>query len=242
LRVQFNVPVLANATPDIVTSLLGNAGFVRDGETLNFAVTGTDPDGDQISIEAAGRGFNLEDLGMSFPGGTGTGSLTAPFSWKPNCDRVRSGVVYVVDFTVTDKRCPNSTKKDVITVRLEFRERDNEQPDVTTDLDGNAAGIKPGQTVAFNVLGADADNDPITVRAAGRGFDMAATGMQFENGKAGIGRLTSPFSWSPDCATLEQFGGYFVIDFILQDNRCAANRHRYRIGSHRPDGLRDGAG
>jgi gliding motility-associated-like protein len=224
LRVQFNVPVLANATPDVVTSLPGNAGFVRDGEVLNFAVTGTDPDGDQISIEATGRGFKLEDLGMSFPSATGTGPLTAPFSWKPNCDQVRSGVVYVVDFTVTDKRCPNSIKKDVITVRLEYRERDNEQPDVSTDLAGNAASTKPGQTIAFNVLGADADNDPITVRAVGRGFDMAATGMQFESGKAGIGRLTAPFSWSPDCATLEAFGNYFVIDFILQDNRCAANR------------------
>jgi gliding motility-associated-like protein len=129
-----------------------------------------------------------------------------------------------VDFTVTDKRCPNSTKKDVVTVQLEYRERDNEQPDVSTDLAGNAAGIKPGQTLRFNVLGADADNDPISVRAAGRGFDMAAAGMQFESGKAGIGRLTAPFLWSPDCATLEAFGTYFVIDFILQDNRCAANR------------------
>ncbi len=224
LRVQFNVPVLANATPDIVTSLAGNAGFVRDGEMLNFAVTGVDPDKDQIAIEAAGRGFKLEDLGMSFAGGTGTGTLTAPFAWKPNCDRVRSGVAYVVDFYVVDKRCPNSTKRDVVTVRLEFQERENGQPEVSTDLAGNAAGIKPGQTIRFNVLGTDADKDPITVRAVGRGFDMAAAGMQFESGKTGIGRLTAPFAWSPDCATLEALGNYYVIDFILQDNRCAANR------------------
>jgi gliding motility-associated-like protein len=224
LRVQFNVPMMANATPDIVTSLVGNAGFVRDGEMLNFAVTGTDPDGDPISVEAAGRGFNLADLGMSFAGGTGTGTLTAPFSWKPNCDRVQPGVAYVVDFTVTDNRCAGSTKKDVVTVSLEYQQRDNERPDVSTDLAGNSTVVRPGQSVRFNVLGTDTDNDPITVRAVGRGFDMAAAGMQFESGKAGIGRLSTPFAWSPDCTTLEAFGSYFVIDFVLQDNRCAANR------------------
>jgi gliding motility-associated-like protein len=224
LRVQVNLALYPNAQPQIVTSLINNAGMVMDGQTLNFNITGTDADRDQIAIEAAGRGFKLEDLGMAFTSATGTGAVSAPFSWQPACGTVKPGAVYQVDFTVIDKRCPGNEKRSIVTVRLEYRERPNSQPEVTTDLAGNGATIKPGQELRFNVLGLDKDNDGITIKAAGRGFDMAAAGMQFRSGSSGTGRLTEPFVWIPDCAVLEQLGDRFIIDFSIEDNRCSPNR------------------
>lgn len=223
LRIQFTVPLFPNAPPQIVTSLVNNAGIVPDGQTMNFNVTGTDPEQDQITIEGAGRGFRLEDMGMVFTSATGTGVVSAPFSWRPNCSMVRPGMIYMIDFTVTDRRCPGNEKKSVVTVRLTYNEDKNVQPEITTDLAGNGASLKPGQPIRFNVLGLDADNDAITIRANGRGFDMAALGMTFRNGSTGIGRITEPFVWIPDCATLEKFGDQFIIDFTIQDNRCAPN-------------------
>ncbi len=91
LRVQFNLPLYPNAQPQIVTSLINNAGTVIDGQLLNFNITGTDADRDQIVIEAAGRGFKLEDLGMVFTSATGTGTVSAPFSWQPGLRHRKTG-------------------------------------------------------------------------------------------------------------------------------------------------------
>lgn len=225
LRVKMEITPQPNQTPRIQTDLSGNAALILEGTALNFNVLATDTDNDQITVEAVGRGFDIRTLGMMFANGTARGTLTTPFVWQPLCDKVKEGQIYTVDFIVTDRRCPGQVKKDTVTVNLQFKPRPNQQPEVSTTLPDGYISVRPGGEVQFNVLGNDADNDLIVVRAVGRGFDIAQTGIQFRNNATGIGRLNEPFAWTPDCKMLEiRPDGIFIIDFVLQDNTCAPNR------------------
>lgn len=225
LRVKMEITPQPNQAPRVQTDLPGNAAMVMEGNKLNFNVLATDTDNDQITLEAVGRGFDIRTVGMSFVNGTAQGTLTTPFVWQPPCDKVKEGQTYTVDFIVTDRRCPGQQKKDTVTVNLQFKNRPNRQPDVSTTLPGNYVSVRPGGEIRFNVLGSDADNDPVVVRATGRGFSLAEAGIQFKNNATGIGRLNEPFVWTPDCKTLElKPDGIFIIDFLLQDNSCAPNR------------------
>ena len=225
LRVRLIVEPVPNQQPAIRTTLPGNAAVLLEGNTLNFSVIGADPDNDQITVEAFGRGFDLRQLGMAFTTGNGRGTVTTPFVWQPPCDRVREGQEYLVDFVVTDRSCPNILRRDTVTVRLRYQSRPNQQPEITTTLAGNAATLEPNQSVQFDVTGADPDNNTIVVTAAGRGFSLEEAGMQFRNNATGVGRLTEPFAWTPGCEALQlKADGVFVVDFVLRDNTCAPNR------------------
>ncbi len=54
-------------------------------ETLNFTVTGTDPDADLVFLSGRGEGFNFADLGMQFEGSSGMAPIESPFTWTPDC-------------------------------------------------------------------------------------------------------------------------------------------------------------
>jgi gliding motility-associated-like protein len=194
------------------------------GESIRFNVTGTDPDNEQITLTAVARGFNLDGAGMSFINGEAVGSITSPFVWAPDCDKVEADKTYTIDFITKDKRCPGEQKVDTVTVNLEFRSRQTRQPQVSTTLPGNQAKMLTNQEIKFDVLATDPDNDAIVLRAIGRGFDMEAVGMQFRNNRTGIGKITEPFTWRPVCQNILSDQSTYVIDFIVTDNSCARNR------------------
>ncbi len=60
------------------------------GDTLEFDVTATDPDNDQIRLSASGGIFNFENNPAEFPQTTGQSPLTVPFRWETLCEHVRS--------------------------------------------------------------------------------------------------------------------------------------------------------
>jgi gliding motility-associated-like protein len=225
LQVMVNVELPPNDLPDIRTTLPNNAAIVFDKNSLTFNVIGTDVNQDMIEIKAQGRGFDLATLGMSFAGGSATGTVTSPFVWQPVCDAIQDGQTYTVDFTVTDKRCPGHERTNTVSVNLQFKSRPNQAPTVTTDLPGNQGVVFIDKEIKFNVTAEESDeNDPIVLKAIGRGFTLEEMGMQFQNG-AGIKKLTQPFLWKPTCEALKKLeNNSFVIDFITEDNSCATNR------------------
>lgn len=223
-----------NQKPTVVTDLPQNKATIKEGEQLTFNVTGNDADPDNITLEAFGRGFDLKAAGMSFVNGSAVGTLTTPFTWIPVCSTGALQYSYTVDFVVSDVRCTRS-QKDTVTVNLTYVPRSNHAPVIRTTLPGNVAELYLGQVdslspsplgdaIAFDVIGDDADRDNITLKAKGRGFNLADVGMQFEE-KSGVGTVTSPFAWNPDCGILHgEDNATFVIDFITDDNTCSKNR------------------
>lgn len=83
---QVNIEACVNRPP--VIDPLGPF-CVEAGSTLNFQVTATDPDGDDLILSATGGPFEVTPS-ATFPNpATGPQPLTAQFSWTPSCDQVR---------------------------------------------------------------------------------------------------------------------------------------------------------
>jgi gliding motility-associated-like protein len=135
------------------------------------------------------------------------------------CSESFDGKPLIFDVVATDNGCPQPL---TTTLRMQvfIEPKPNAAPIVTTDL-FNQKGESPlGKLLVFNVLGTDKDNDNITVTARGRGFTLAQAGMSFTGG-SGVGKLTSPFNWTPICNPDRKDD--YIVDFILTDVRCGRN-------------------
>lgn len=224
LRMSLLVEPDPNLLPQVSTTLPGNQGVGTVGQAMTFTINGLDPDNDSIRLEARGRGFTLASAGMDFSSAVGRGKLSQPFRWTPRC----GAGPYVVDFIVTDLRC-NQNRRDSVSVSLSAPLPDNQQPDVSTTLTGNAIEITMDvhtpPIVRFDVLATDPDKTPLSLTGVGRGFSLTDAGMSFTNTN-GMPPLTAPFSWTPTCRLLEgEERKTFVIDFIADDAACRNNRY-----------------
>lgn len=72
-------PVISNLPDYCITA----------GDTLDFNVTATDPDDDDITLSASGGIFNFTNSPASFSETTGSSPLTVPFHWETVCDHIR---------------------------------------------------------------------------------------------------------------------------------------------------------
>ncbi|RIV23394.1 gliding motility-associated C-terminal domain-containing protein [Fibrisoma montanum] len=223
LTVRLNIVPDANQKPDAATDLTGNQSRVTVGSSLTFNAFGNDPDNDEISIQAVGRGFALSQAGMSFSSGSGTGKVSRPFTWKPTCTQATQSE-YLVDFIVTDTRC-NRNLRDTVTVKLSAVGLPSQPPSIRTTLNKQVVELTVSPTdsagaVAFDVLANDADRDTLRLFAAGRGFDYTKLGMTFA-GKTGLPTLQSAFQWRPTCELLNgQTEASFTMDFVTDDRSC----------------------
>ena len=225
LKVQFDFDPKPNIPSAIQTLPAISQATVIAGGKLDFTVLGINHDQDSVSIEAIGRGFNLAGAGMTFanlPNSTAD-SLKLPFNWNPDCT-VKTGNTYIVDFIIKERRC-GKIKPDTVTVKLIFQPRISKPPVVITTLPGNVADKLIGETIAFDVIATDPENDLVTVRAVPRGFLLADVGMVYETPKSGKGRMVIPFLWQIPCNALNAVNSdNFIIDFVAEDNSCQPNR------------------
>ena len=223
LTINLTIIPSPNNKPRAGTDLPGNKSQISVGTSLTFNAFGTDPDNDNISIRAVGRGFSLAQAGMTFGSASGVGKVTSPFVWKPTCTQATQSD-YVVDFIVTDTRC-NRNLTDTVTVNLAALGIPSRPPSVRTTLPNPVVEliVSPADTagrIAFDVLGDDPDRDTLVMTAAGRGFDMRSAGMSFAN-KTGLPTLRSPFAWKPTCELLAgRAEASFVVDFTVDDRSC----------------------
>lgn len=225
LQVYVIIDPQSNNKPTVTTDLPNNQAEILIGKSVTFKVNGVDVDNDKIKLEGKGRGFTLMQLGINFPTIEGTGKVSQTFTWTPTCAQV-TGKDYIFDFVITDTRC-NQGKKDSVSVRLSVLPRPSRPPEVQTTLVGNSLELTISAAavpIKFDVIAQDPDNDPIQLVAVGRGFTLGSAGMQFEN-KSGTGKITTPFSWIPDCKNLNgKDENKYVVDFITEDNSCQPNR------------------
>lgn len=223
LNIRLNVVSLPNNKPDVTTNLLNNGARVTVGTSLSFTAFGVDPDNDNVTIQAVGRGFTLAQAGMSFGSASGVGKVSSPFTWKPTCTQA-TRPEYIVDFIVTDTRC-NRNLRDTVTVNLTAVGLPSQPPAIRTTLPQPVvdlvvnAGDLVGQ-VSFDVLGNDPDRDTLRLTGTGRGFNAKAAGMTFTD-KTGAPTLQSAFGWKPTCELLAgRSEAQFVVDFVVDDRSC----------------------
>jgi gliding motility-associated-like protein len=218
-----------NNAPKALFREKGKSGFYDPNTIINFKVgekrcltiLETDPDLNQ-SINMRIVPINFKTTPTITPSSLQTSSskdtLRAEVCFD-ECSESFDGKTLIFDVIASDNGCPQPL---TTTLRMQvfIEPRPNEAPKVSTDLLNQKGESLIGKLLKFNVLGTDKDNDNITVTARGRGFTLSQAGMSFADA-SGIGKLTSPFSWTPVCDLTRK--GDYIIDFILTDTRCGRN-------------------
>ena len=132
------ITVLNFNQPPILNSIGDKSGI--ENSTLNFTLSGSDPDGNTVAYEVYG-----------LPSGAAFDNVTLIFNWTPNL--TQSGT-YLAGFNITDGSL-NDTEEITITINnLNIAPVFNNTPD---------QNVAEGNTLTFVVDGSDPDNDPITV-------------------------------------------------------------------------------
>ncbi|MCD6506679.1 tandem-95 repeat protein, partial [Candidatus Poribacteria bacterium] len=123
-----------------VLAAIGSKG-VKEGETLEFILSASDPDKDNLV-------YSAEELpkGASFIG--------RKFSWTPDFDQAGE---YLVTFKVSDGRGGEDSEQVRITVQDA-----NRKPKIA---DIGDKSVKEGELLQFTVNGYDPDGDPLTFSA-----------------------------------------------------------------------------
>jgi len=141
--------------PPVLNTIGSKSG--QEGQILEFTVTASDPDGDDLTYSAG----NLP-TGAAFDGATQT------FTWAP--DYGASGN-YSVTFTVTDDGTPIKSDSEEVTITVGNVNR----PPVLNTI--GAKSVDEGQVLEFVVTASDPDNDQLTYAAGnlptGAAFDGA---------------------------------------------------------------------
>ena len=173
---------------------------VREGQTLSFTISATDPDGGTLTYSAVG----LLPAAATFTPATST------FSWTPTY--TQSGN-YTVQFQVTDNG--NPPKSATLDVAIAVGKVN--MPPVLTVPSGVQNFRWSGTTVTFAVSATDPNNDNLTFDIAGR---PAPFGYGYLSGMSITPDATDPnkriFSWSPQDHAYSA-GEYKVLFRVTDD-------------------------
>ena len=217
-----------NEKPGIKMKAGGATTFYQEGDVITigpddnrcFDLFMTDPDANEnLTVEARGVNFKLTDKLLSVSKGLVNrngipDTLTSSACFKPCLDS--QGKPFIVDFIVSDDGC-SLPKKDTVRVSFIFVPEPDEPPVISTTAPATQLNAKVGELISFDVMGTDADNDEITLSLKARNFDLATQPINF-TGKAGNGKVTTPFAWEIDCAALAQ--PTYILDFTATTIKC----------------------
>ncbi|WPP52184.1 T9SS type B sorting domain-containing protein [Catalinimonas niigatensis] len=193
-----------------------------EGEAFTYPIRGLDEDGDLLSLEAIGDGFSISDYGMRLEERLLVpGEVQKVFRWTPECENIdfSKGNKFEVEVILSDNSdCPFG-ETDILLFRFTVNPPVNERPRLTIQgLDEREVSIRIDETLAFDVLAEDFDDDFIVLNAVGDGFELNDYNMYFP-GNQGIKSVESPFSWRLSCNVIDLAEkSKFVITFLARDN------------------------
>jgi hypothetical protein len=231
LRVTVFVEPPPNAKPTFTTP---NADVtLNEGDpALTIPIQAVDGDGEHLDVAVINDGFVLGEVGMTLNlSPTPTGQVNGQLVWDTRCD--------VYDFTrktnfnfkilVDDRDQCSIASPDTMLIALNIILPGNADPLISSTLPDNPDDTirltkKIFETLTFDVLGTDADNDLLVLGVTGLGFNPQQLGATFP-GDADRGNVQSPFAWYLDCASINlDAQQVYDLRFIVVDN---ANKCRF---------------
>lgn len=118
VRVSFIVEPTINQPPVMAFSSPKKVFELYDGDKLTFDAIGKDPDNDPVTVSMQGLDFDSGTQSIVFQKKSGTGQVTAPFSWQIDC-KANLAPTYKLQFTTTSMACGKSvSRSEVIEVRI----------------------------------------------------------------------------------------------------------------------------
>lgn len=203
-------------------------------ESLQFNVLGNDTDNDFLVLGVKGKEFDLSSYNITFPGSQGRGSVTSPFTWNLNCDKIDISKkdVFEFEFIVVDNanKC-RFYKADTLQVVVTVIEPDNQPPQLVLEslnpeqpvINGSLTAIL-GSEIKLKLTATDSDvlpPDNIRIDIIQNNSHTLPAGYSFTPGE-GLGSAEASFSWSPDCSIFSNgiYENEYRVTFGVVDNRC----------------------
>ena len=193
---------------------------INEGDNFNFTVTARDNDLDSIALNLVPVGFDLAQYGITFaPVKVENGLVQYNFGFDASCGQYNFNRddVFEINFLANDFNQCNDGLYDTLNLKIRLNLPANTPPEISLVPDESNLNVRINQSIIFDVLGKDIDNDLISLSAFGDGFDMEAVGMIF-NETSGFGTTQSRFTWRLNCdqVDLANQDEYKVI-FLVED-------------------------
>lgn len=216
--------ITVNPTPNVEAYFVTTdiREIMEEGEPIrNWDVNAVDEDGDLMSLSVFTEpGVNLSNVGMNFDLiGQSQNTIRANFSWDPKCNiyNFRTKTEFEIKMVVR-----GTCIFDTMTFNLKINLPDNSSPIIDNTLSSEKRSIeitkKIYETVNFNVLGDDADNDPLILSVRGLDFNLNEFGATFPQAESD-GSVNSQFNWLINCDAVNlQTKDYFEFRFIVVDS------------------------
>ncbi|UOQ52380.1 T9SS type B sorting domain-containing protein [Hymenobacter cellulosivorans] len=200
-----------NQAPQFTAATLANKVFtIEEGETLNFTLAATDPDGNPINLKvnsvlldgagAFDASFN-GNQGVVQPGnptGSATvtgngGSVSGLFSFNSRCGNSRS-TLYDVVVTATDQACGAKSVADVFQIRVN-------RAAGPTGIEGDITICDQGQASTYTASGPTPASYLWKVRGGAIQGSNSGRSVQVRWNTTGAGRITLQGVSALGCAT-----------------------------------------
>ncbi|MFD2515491.1 gliding motility-associated C-terminal domain-containing protein [Pontibacter locisalis] len=208
-------PDNTNNAPTISTDKQTRVFDLVVGEEFEAKIFGNDVDMHSLALLAAGNGFNLNDLGMSFTSTGGAGTAEGTFKWTATCRSPQSNTLRVT-FNLKEAACNPSPDQTLV---FEFRvSAPNNAPTLTTDQPVRTFELELNEPFEANFFGNDVDLNKLSLVAAGEGFSLEDIGMTFTS-QGGDGTANGKLVWIANCIGAEK--GPLRIKVNLNEQTCS---------------------
>jgi hypothetical protein len=208
----FKRPILTNGTVTITTSGGNNPPSIANcpqpvsvsaGQLVQFSVNATDPDGDNLSLQAT----NLPSGGSFSPSNpvVGSSSVTGTFSWVPSISQTGN---FTVSFRATDS--PGGLTSSFCNVAITVTQATGNVAPVVICPSSTSFTVDQGQEVQFAISASDANNDPIQMYPIN---PPSGSAMLPSNPVTGTGTASGTFKWTPSFTQV----GIFSVGFQAKD-------------------------
>lgn len=228
LKVDVNIEMPHNERAEFL-SAAKVIDTLDTGSSATWAFEARDTDGDSLLFSAFADGFPISTSGLQ-PKVTSNkdGNLTGELKWDAYCDiyDFTKRTDFRLDLLVDDIDQCDVNIPDTVTFDLHVVLPDNAIPIIDTDLTPDLAETEVGviekqifDTLTFKVTGKDlVDNQPVTLRFAGDGFDPGQYVMTFPAASA-TGSVSSTFTWPLKCDPFDlDERSEFNIGFVVIDS------------------------
>lgn len=218
---DLNVVLPPNTSPNVTSSLAGNSVQAFQGTTISFDVNVNDADGDEISLNMLGNGFDPNQFDINFQNQTGIGNANSRFEWNLDCQPLglTENSSFVFYFFSEDEDDCREINTDTLEVRVDVLVPFNSQPEFETYSDYE---LVVNEEFSLDITANDADNGDFLNIDILSGTEIPPSPSFLFNGSSGQASTSSTLEWTPECGLLgNNFSPQsYTVFFLTWDDSC----------------------
>jgi hypothetical protein len=225
-------------TTDLPEELAQNGITKKVFESLEFNVSGTDPDNYLLKLKGQGKGFNLGDYDINFPSVTAINNVTSHFSWNISCEKLNLSQKNEFEFlfiVVDSVNYCQVYKADTLDIKVKVEPPDNQEPVLSVintnenlTFENNHQTLFAGEQISLALVSNDWDTAPednVVIEMVGATGNVEPAGFIFARAE-GTGNAQTTFTWDTDCSIFKPglHENNYTFTFMTKDNRCFASK------------------